>query len=288
MRLLIFLCIFLAACTERVTPGSVGMIMNVNGFQEKVLGPGNHTCWGRDRMVLIETTEEKFKEDLKIQCADDSNFSCDLYIRLYLNIKDAKGIKKILEKQGKYIKWKSKIGDLPLRKIYETYVQSLARPIARSVISKFKSTHVRDNRENINKSIQEQLLKAANDTPVTITMVMLSNLDYDPVVQESINKKLQRQMEIEEEKANQAKELLIADNKHKLVLANRKAKLAEAETEAAYNKILAESVSDKYLELLKLQNQKILYQNVGQGDKIIMTNSGSVVPTLSVADIENK
>lgn len=53
--LLIILSLFTISCgafQERVPPGYVGMIMTPQGVKKEIFKPGNHDCWGRDRMVL--------------------------------------------------------------------------------------------------------------------------------------------------------------------------------------------------------------------------------------------
>ena len=53
------------------------MIMTVNGLEGELLHSGRHACWGRDKLILVETKEQNIPERLSILCKDDLNFSQD-------------------------------------------------------------------------------------------------------------------------------------------------------------------------------------------------------------------
>lgn len=268
-------------CTERVPPGYVGMVMEPGGLTGEVLEPGNHTCFNRDRMVLIETKEETKTEQLSVLCKDDLNFKFDLKVRPRLKTRDSKGIISLLNLQGANIRWDGVSGTLKFNILYNNYVQPVARSIARGIVSKYDTTQIRENREAITNAIQTQLTEAVQGTPMEIVMVTTSNFDYPDVITHAVEKKRQKEIEIDEEKAKQAMELLRADNRLKIAQKLKIVRVAEAEAEAVYVKILGQALTERYLQMKNIEAKRTLYEKAGVGDKVIVSNGNPVIPMVN-------
>lgn len=277
--------LFLVGCTEEVPPGHVGMIMEPGGVKGKVLEPGFYSCYNRDRMVVVESREEMMTEDLAVLCSDDLNFKFQLNVRCRTRNMNADRLKELVRRQGAKIKWeKQNKGVLRFQAIYRTYVQPDAVSIARTIVSKFQTTQIRDAREKIQKAIQESVIKACADGPIEITGVVTSNFDYPDVITKAVEKKRQKEIEIEEERAKQAMELLKADNRLKIAEKLKIVRVAEAQAEAAYNQILAKSLTPQYLLLRQRENERLLYGRSGPGDKVIVIPSDTAItPMIDVS-----
>ncbi len=269
--------IITSACTERVNPGYYGMVMTPGGLSGEVLQPGNHSCYGRDKIVLVESKEVVKSESLSVLCADDLNFKFDLEIRSRLKSNDPKRFMEVLEKQGANIKWDGDIGTLEYEWLYKTYIQPPARAISRTIVSKYQTTQIREQREPITKSIKDRLLEAVEGTPVEITMVVTSNFDYPDVITKAMESKRQREIEIQEEKAKQAMELLRMENRLKLAQKAKITRVTEAQAEAAYVQILGNALTSTYLKLKDIEARRTLFEKIAPGDKVIMTNGTSVM-----------
>jgi len=281
--LLVMVLAIAIGCTERVPPGYVGMVMTPSGLTGDVLAPGNHTCYNRDRLVLIEYVEKAYSEPLSILCADDLNFKFDLKIRVMTKADDNKAVMNLLGKQGSQINWGETVGVLKFDVLYNTYVKDPARSIARGVVSKYKTTEIRDNRDAITKAITEQLIKSVSGTPVTISLIATSNFDYPDVITKAVEDKRKREIEIETEKAKQAMELLKLDNRKILAQKKKQVRATEAEAEAVYVRVMGKALTDDYLKLRALERDITLYEKVGPGDKVIVTGgAGGVVPLIDV------
>jgi len=227
----------IAGCAD-VPIGHVGMIQKPNGLTGQVLSPGNYACLGRDKMILVDISENVASEPMEILCDDDLNFKFDLKIRSQLNTTDGGGIKELLNRKGS----SAKNNVLKFDVLYKTYVKPEARAIARGIVSKYKTTEIRSNREKIDAEIKDKLLEALKGTPMKVTMVASSNYDYPDVITTAMEKKRQREIEIDEQKAKQAVELLKMENRQKIAQKARIVRAAEAEAEAVYNKILGNSL----------------------------------------------
>jgi 3'-phosphoadenosine 5'-phosphosulfate sulfotransferase len=281
LALLAILVVFIG-CSQRVPPGYVGMVMKPNGLTGVVLHPGNHTCWGRDRMALMEMVEATVTEKMAVLCKDDLNMKFDLKVRARLKTSEGESMMAVLNRQGSKMVWAGDRGVLEFKNLYETYVSGPARSIARGVVSKYNTTDIRGNRKAIEGAIRDELLLAVKGTPVEITMVVTSNLDYPDVITIAMESKRQREISIDQEKAQQAIELLKAENRLKVAQKMKITRAAEAEAEAVYNDIMSKSLNDRYLMLRDIEAKLELYKAIQKNDKIIITDGKGVTPMLNV------
>jgi|GEM_PF-4323291 len=270
-------------CTEAVPPGYVGMVMQPSGLSGKALQPGRHDCWGRDQMVLIETKEVAAEEEMSILCRDDLNFKFDLIVKVRLRATDGDAIKELLNRQGANMQ----NGMLTLEPIYNTYVNPAARSIARDTVSQYDTTGIRENRESIQKTITDKLKKALEGTPMELIAAYTSNFDYPDVITQAVEKKRKKQIEIQEEEARQAMKLLQAKNRQEIAEKEKQVRAAEAEAEAAYIAIVGRAITPEYLDRMRIQveqqrieAQRVAYDKVGPGDKVIITGEGAAIPVV--------
>jgi len=281
-----FLAAFLViGCNEVVPAGWVGMVQTPGGLTGEVLQPGHHGCWGRDSMQLVDTKEDAIEEKMSVLCSDDLNFRFNLVTRTRLVSADGSAIKELLNRQGsKMERWDEyDAAALGFESLYNVYVKPEARSIARGIVSKYSTTQIRENRDAIQKEIHKQLHASLKGTPMQLVSVVTSNFDYPEVITKAVEKKRRREIEIDEEKAKQAMELLQADNRLKVAEKMKAVRTAEAESEAVYVKIMGGALTDKYLALREIEAKKTLYKRVGPGDKVIATGEGSSIPVVSPA-----
>ena len=152
--------------------------------------------------------------------------------------------------------------------------------LARGVVSKYATTEIRENRETIQTAIFEKLQKSMAETPMEVPVVAASNFDYPKVITDAVEKRRKREIEIGEEKAKQAMELLRAENRMKLAERMKQVRRTEAEAEAIYYQIVGKALNKSYLQLRELENVKELYSRVAQGDKVIITGDGATMPII--------
>lgn len=274
---------FLSGCgtlSETVPPGHVGMVMRPTGMTNDVIQPGSHACFGRDRIALIETKELTATEKLSILCKDDLNFQFDVKVRFQLKSMDGKTIAQLLSKQGANIQWNDSTGVLKMETLYVTYLQPVVRSVSRSHVSQYETIQIREARSTLQKAIQKDIIEGVKKTPLEVTMITTSNFDYPDVIEKAMTKKREREISIGEERAKQAMALLQAENRLKIAQKMKIVRAAEAEAEAAYVKIRGESITDKYLRLKDIEAQMKLYEKVGAGDKVIITNGNEVSPLI--------
>lgn len=272
----------MVGCTKEVPIGYIGMVQTRGGLTGEVLAPGRHPCWGPGvKMILIEASENVTAERMSILCADDLNFKFDLKIRGQIKSTSGPEVKGLLENNGSSAQEVDVgIRAIPYSALYATYIKPQSRSIARGVVSKYKTTEIRSNREAIDKTIRDKISTSLEGTPMTINMVASSNYDYPDVITKAMETKREREIEIEQEKARQAVKLLQADNRMKLAQKMVVVRAAEGRAEAAYLKQIAPALTKNYVELRRIEAQKPMYEKVGAGDKVII-GSGDAVPFVS-------
>lgn len=269
--LTVFAMFMLLGCTEMVPPGYVGMIMTPSGLTGKPLQPGRHSCYGRDRMILIETVELAKRERFNILAADDMNISFDIITKTRVASRDGEAIKELLNRQGSAIE----DGRLKMDVLYKTYVKPVLEDV-RAVVTKYETTQVRSNREQIQKKMNERLKTGLKGTPVELVAAYTSNFDYPDIITKAMERKKEREVRIQEEEARQAVKLLEAKNRQELAKAERITRIAEAEAEASYMKIINDALTPAYLERKRIEAQMTLYKNVAAGDKVIVSGNGAI------------
>ncbi len=275
----LMLFVMFTGCTERVPPGYVGMVQTPAGLTGIPLQPGNHTAYGRDKMVLVSMEEVTKTEKMEVLCKDDLNMKFDLKIRSRLKTQEGKSLGAVLNRQGAKIRWSGDSGILAFANLYNTYIQGAARSIARGVVSQYNTTDIRGNRKIIEKAIRDELLIAIKGTPVEITMVVTSNLDYPDVITNAMTLKKEREIAIGREKASQAIELLKVDNRLKIAQKEKITRAAEAEAEAIYNSVMSKSLTTKYLRLREIEAKLKLYDKI-DGNTVIITDGASQITPL--------
>ncbi len=279
---ILMLFVMFTGCTGRVLPGYIGMVQTPNGLTGILLQPGNHTAYNRDRMVLVSMEETTFTEKMEVLCLDDLNMKFDLKIRARLKTQDGKSLKAVLNRQGAKIRWSGDSGILAFVNLYNTYVKGPARSIARSIVSKYNTTDIRGKRGVIEKAIRNELLLAIKGTPIEITMIVTSNLDYPEVITIAMESKRKREIQIGEEEAKQAIELLKVENRLKIAQKEKITRAAEAEAEAAYNTVMGKSLTSKYLRLREIEAKLKLYDKINDNTIIITDGASQITPLINL------
>jgi hypothetical protein len=268
----------LAGCTEAVPPGYVGMIMEPIGLTGLPLQPGRHACYGRDRLILVETKEVATKEAMQILCKDSLNFKFDLVLRTRLKSKNGRALKEILNKQGSNI---NEEDILTIDTLYTTYVRPAARNVARGVVGQYETTQIQAQRAAIQAEITKRLTKELEGTPMELVAAYPSNFDYPDVITQAVERQKKREVEINEERARQATNLLKATNRQQIAEKMKVVRAKEAEAEAAYIAIVGKAITPEYLQRMRIQANQDLYGRVGAGDKVIVTGGeGTVIPVV--------
>ena len=230
-------------CKERVPSGTVGMCKTTDGFEEKPLAPGWHTCWRRgSKMHHLEVSDQEYVIDMNVLCQDSLNFKFDVAVLASVNKEDPKKVVHLFQE----LKPK-KEAYIPAPQVFNTYARKVVDQEARKVVSKYKTTDIVGSRKKIIEEIRTNVTNALDGSIVKVKRVSVNNLDFPKVVTEAQQKKARRKVEIKTEKAQQKKRKLKAKNDIEIAKMNYRKRLIEAATTADSNKIIGNSISKGYL-----------------------------------------
>lgn len=223
LAILIALVTMLSSCTERIDPGFIGMVQTPSGLSGEVLAPGNHTCYGRDKLVLLENAETNYVSAMNVLCKDELNFKFDVNVLARLKGVESGDedyntkVTNIFSRQGGKLVWESGVGTLKFDILYNTYVAPKVDAICRSVVSKYETTQIRENRDVIEKEIKRRVLDAVKDTPIEVVTVVTSNFDYPDVITKAQEDAKKNEIDLKKQDAIQALNIKKMDNR--LILA---------------------------------------------------------------------
>jgi hypothetical protein len=280
MLLFIVIAFTTVSCTENVPVGYVGMITTTNGLQEEVYNPGNVVCWHRDKLYLLETSEDKHSTKIDILCKDDLNFKFTVNTRTKLDYHDVSDVKDILQnKGGSATVHTVNVWRLDYDVIYNTYVSSVVDAVSRSVVSKYETTQIRENRDAIQVAILKGIKHRLKDTPVKIISAELTNFDYPDVITKALEQAKERQIQREQEKHVQELKLMRLDNERIATIKLKEVNRLKGQAEAVYITEIKKVLDKNYLTLKEIKANEILYKRVAKGDKLII--KGDVQPLIS-------
>lgn len=249
-------CIVLAAivigCNSEVPGGYVGMVKTPGGFDGDTLSPGLHGCWGRDTMYLIQASDTQMNAPISQLCADNVNFKFDIGVLFAVNRENTKAIK------GAFLNVtpEGNVGSSPAitsAQLYKTYVQPQVDQQARKVISRYATSEIVENRGKIAAEIDAGVRSAFKDSLINIKMVTMNNDDYPDFITKAQEQKVGRRVEIETERAEQEKRIIVAENKLRIAQIDYEVQLMEAATTADANKVIGSSITDGYLAWWQLK-----------------------------------
>lgn len=252
-----------AACTTRIDPGHVGTCKTSKGFTGGILGPGRHDCWGMyEEMYLLSIKDAKYDLKLNVMVKDKLNMKFDIAIMVSVNTDKTELLKSMFTNITPEENHK-----ITLDQIFETYGRDVVDQEVRLVVSKYETTDIAARRGEIVEEITQKVRKVFEGSVLKVKYVTVNNLDFPPIVTRAQESKKKMQVEIETEKANQAKKLLVAETSFAIAHFETAKQLLDAQGVADANKILSNSITPGYLEYKRIEAMKNMAKT---GDLIMM------------------
>ncbi|MCX6782253.1 MAG: SPFH domain-containing protein [Candidatus Magasanikbacteria bacterium] len=240
-------------CTEEVPGGYVGMVKSPSGFEEDILAPGNHTCFGRDTMYLLEASDQQMTVSINQLCADQVNFRFDIGVLFSVDRNNQQAVKASFQNITPAVQGGGATPRITGKQLFDMYVKPAVDQQARKVISRYQTSEIVVNRARIIEEINSAVNTAFSTSLVKIKMLTVNNDDYPDFVTKAQEEKAKRRVEIETEKAEQEKRVIQAENQLKIAELKYKVDLVGAAMIADSNKIIGASISDGYLAWWQLK-----------------------------------
>ena len=224
--LFVGVCLMGVGCNDKVNQGEIGRVKTASGWNsEEAIGPGHHSCYGRDTMYKADASEKAYTENLSILVGGKVNLKISVTVRCGINIEDKKEAAKVFDKV------KADGDDFVSHKsLYDTYVKLVlqsspmkeigSKPDVESVIADIPAIE-----ENVRKKVTD----AVAGTPMRILALEFTNYDWPEIITNAQERLAEMKLSEETEAAKVRAELRKAEGQLKVEEANKLIEIKKAE-----------------------------------------------------------
>jgi len=261
---LIAIVMSITGCKQTIPAGYVGKILTTTGFEPEVYPPSRVTMpfFGMSRLILVETTTQKFNEPIKVLLRDKLTLTAEIVFRGRITQN-----KKVLNSIFNDMKINN--DEILTKDVYFTYGKMVILNTAREVISKYNVDEVNKNYGRITKELFNEIQPKLVGLPIDISDVTIGNIEYPKIVTEAIEKAKERRMAIEQEQAQVQIELTKAKGKEQIARAEYRIKMLEAKRQHDYNKMLSESLTPRIIKARELEIREKLVDAIKENKNVI-------------------
>lgn len=258
--------IWLATCATKVDPGYEGVVYSMNGgVQDETLSQGWHMISpterikqftiGNEQLILTQDEREGSNDDDSFYVSTSDNASIKISFQMSYRFNQERLV-------DTYKKFKGMDGEA----IVEKRVKSVLKSRISEITTDYSMMDIYSgNRSEINGKLTEYLAeKFGNEFGIDVIDCSIIDAHPDEQLKKAINAKVEALQAKEQAQAEQqsvkvqaetAKIEAEAQAERELIAAQAEAdkKLIEAEAEAKANKIVSDSITDKLIEMEKIQ-----------------------------------
>lgn len=251
--------VFLIGCGKKVEvpPAHVGKIMTKDGYQEGTIGSSKFRlpmCFNWcDKIVLLNTSDQAIEEKMNIFMPEDKlNLALGLRVTLSIDPKKTESLFKTLSPTSEA----DRIAMISWEQIYKTYAQQIILKETREYLSQFSIAQTASSLEKINSELHANLSKKIEDlTPFRVRYVGVTNITYPKIISEAQENAAQRREQIQQEEAQLQISVVRLQRELQEAQLQRQIEVEKAETEANAQRVIAQSVDPRVLQLRALQNE---------------------------------
>jgi regulator of protease activity HflC (stomatin/prohibitin superfamily) len=237
-----------------VPPAMKGKVLTTSGYSADVKETGKYLLWGRDEMVLLDTSTQTYGEPVEVKMTDNLNLKFDVRFRTRIA-----GGQDVINAMFNDIVAQNNAVTLPM--VYKVYGRDVVQSVARSVVGKYGTEEVAANFDKITADLATQLKEKLKNSPLEMSNITLGNLDYPTTIDEAYAAQGAKRLAIETEANNQAVEMVKKTNALKLAEANYAIEVKKAETLRDTNALTAAGLSPALLAYRALEVQEKMAEN---------------------------
>jgi len=255
--LLLTSAVVLGGCSfHTVEPASKGKILTTSGYQPEVLEPGKYTLWGRDDMVILDTSSKVYNESqIEVKLKDKLTLFVDVKFsgRISSNPSVVNTIfNDIVAGPDRLVAFDE---------VYSVYGRMIIRNKTREIISEYDVDDVHANYKRISQQLSDAVLESFKSTPIELSQVMIGNINYPDVINASIEANEERRLAIEKEEAQAAIDMTKKTNELVLAQKDYEIEITRAKAVRDANKIIGEGITEDLLALRALEVQSEMAKN---------------------------
>lgn len=245
----------LSGCSrEVVEPGMAGKVLSTAGYSADLKQPGKYWMWWSENMVLLDLTTQSLTENLSVKMADD--LTLNFQVRARVRIRNDE---RIITTMFNDIRHQNYRVDLPM--VYGVYGRDIVQNTARSVISKYRIKEVANNFERINQELQTSLVERMKTSPIEMSNVTIGSIEYPKVITEAIEAQMERELQIQTEKNQQAILMTKKQNEAELAKKNYEIEMIKAKTIRDANEVTAQGLNPILIQYRQLEVMEKMAEN---------------------------
>lgn len=245
-------------CTDyRTIPVSkVGLVIDNKGSTGELYYPGTYDIgWAMKytkTLALLDTSVETPTSTLTIRTSDDQELTVTVKAKVRAKTNNEEILKALLGMVTPDKTGEAYTLNLPMSKIYDKLGRDIVERSMVEIISPTTLEDFRDNRQNINDTLEQQIDKRFQKLPISLLGATITRVDYPPSYIDQANKVKAEQMSIELKKnQEEAKRAKLAQEELSVQI-ERRVRLAQAETLRQENEKTAAGLNPMLLEYRKL------------------------------------
>lgn len=251
---LLFLCTLLGGChCDTVNPGQIGRVRTASGWQNTTLPPGYHYIENWGKLYKLDVTEHTATEKMQILTADNINLTCSVQMRFAIDTDRTEELLAVFDR----VQSEDKV--IGFGQVYAVYGKMVLTSVPRELLAPLTINEIREQRIELGEQVAKRVMEEMAKTPVRVQAVKITNIDWPQVITKAMEAKMQREIEIEAEKATIERKVVAAKGRHRVAEESYKVQVLEAKMIADSNQIIASSLKDNP-EFLQWHTIKFLSQ----------------------------
>lgn len=255
------LALALTACGKKVEvpPAHVGKVMTKDGYQAGTvasskfrLPPCIQWC---DKLVILNTSDQAKEEPLTIFIPKDKlNVEVGVRVTLSVDPTETESLFRTLPPSSE----ENGVASIAWEAIYRTYAQQIILAETREYMSAFSIAQIASSMEKMNADLRVRLTKKIEErTPFKVRYVGITQIKYPPIITAAQENAAQRREQIQQEEAQLQISKVKLQRELQEAQLQRQIDVEKAETEANRQRVVAQSIDARVLELRKLENEEL-------------------------------
>lgn len=250
----VFFLLSMAGCmTSVIGAGQQGVLYSTfSGTKlDRVYGEGLQVVWPWQRMIEYEVRVQNSNEDLSVLSSNGATIDMDVSVRYS---PDPQRLPLLHTTYGPAY--------------YERLVQPVVRSVAREVVGQFEPEELYSTRrEELQDQIEERVARQIGDQYITLRDILIRDVELPQQVRQAIESKLQEEQRAQQVQFSIEREQLEAERKR-----------IEAEGQATFQRLITESLSDRYLQYEGVQATRELAQS--DNAKVVIIGGQDGLPVI--------
>lgn len=245
----------LVGCGQKVEipSATVGKVMTKDGYKPGVIGTSKFRldpclvyC---DEIVVLNVSDQAIQEPMRLFMPKDK-LNMDFTLQTTLTVKESSYDDLYARITPEH---ESGVRYIPVEKVYNTYAKQIILAEAREFLSQYTINEIASNLEQINGALSKKLTESINKrTPFQVRYVGISSLKYPDIIIEAQENAAKRTEMIRQEEAQLELSKVSLERNLQEQRMQRAIDVEKAEAEAQVNKILADSMTDRYVQYRQL------------------------------------